>query len=317
MKKRTKRRNNKRYSRQKSRSRKSKRKMMRGGAQDLLNLYTPSDSSMVPKPAPSPFDFIKEDDCSLDSDCRDPIKKYCVNKRCQAERSGFDFMNQRPAPAQAMVLRTTKAERDEIREKWRSRKCSEPDDCSKRYPYCVNSRCEKKPAPAPAAPAPTPASPPVAALATGATKISRATIDKLNKFKKKYESPTDGYNTAFDEIKKGQKKSCWSWWIWPVSRMNARDKSDKRKEWSLSEEECKYFILEPGLGDKWVEIMEVLLEKLLNGVPLLYLTKNNPIDEDVVKKSCSFFNYCASKLDTEIPIVKRVLDVSTNILEIP
>jgi uncharacterized protein (DUF1810 family) len=149
---------------------------------------------------------------------------------------------------------------------------------------------------------------------TGSTDVPRKIMAKLTKFKKKYASPKDGYNTAFGEIEKGRKKSCWSWWIWPVSKRDAGDKSEIRKEWSLSEEECKYFILDPELGNKWAEIMEELLKKLNSGSTLLYLTGNNPRDEEVVKQSCSFFKHCASKLDNQHPIVQRVLNVSNNIL---
>jgi uncharacterized protein (DUF1810 family) len=155
-----------------------------------------------------------------------------------------------------------------------------------------------------------------ASRATGATDVPSKIMAKLTKFKKKYASPKDGYNTAFGEIEKGQKKSCWSWWIWPVSKRDAVDKSEIRKEWSLSEEECKYFILDPELGNKWVEIMEELLKKLNSGSTLFYLTGNNHRDEEVVKQSCSFFKHCASNLDNQLPIVKSVLDVSNNILSI-
>ena len=150
-----------------------------------------------------------------------------------------------------------------------------------------------------------------ASRATGATDVPRQIMDKLNKFKSQY-STTHG--DALNEIKEGQKKSCWSWWIWPVSRRDAKDKSPKRKEWSLSKDECKHFILEPGLGDKWVEIMEELFDKLIKGTSLLYLTGNNHRDEEVVKQSCNFFRNCASELDYRIPIVQRVLNVSNNIL---
>jgi len=151
-----------------------------------------------------------------------------------------------------------------------------------------------------------------ATRATREADVPRQIMAKLNKFKGKY---SETHGDALNEIKEdGQKQTCWSWWIWPISNRDAGGKSKIRKEWSLSEEECKHFILEPGLGDKWLEIMEELLKKLESDITLLYLTGNNPRDEEVVKQSCSFFRHCAFGLDDSIDIVKRVFDVSNNIL---
>ena len=79
---------------------------------------------------------------------------------------------------------------------------------------------------------------------------------QLDSFKRKYANTgKSGYGNAFAEISDGQKKSCWSWWIWPVSNNDAFGRSKNRKLWSLSDEECRDFILDQGLGPKWLAIM--------------------------------------------------------------
>ena len=80
----------------------------------------------------------------------------------------------------------------------------------------------------------------------------------------------------------------------------------------MSEDECKHFILDPELGDKWLEIMEALLEKLKSGIMLEDLVGG---DTWVVKQSCNLFRKCAFELDNSIDIVKKIFDVSNNILK--
>ena len=216
--------------------------------------------------------------CGDDGDCKNTIFPHCVNGTCEVDKYAFDFMNQR-LDSRIRQLEPARA--------------PAPSDTKGISGDRIDLDGE-----------------------TASASPSNGIRVKLDKFKTKYASKTEGYDKAYDEIKNdGQKKSCWSWWIWPVSVMDARGKSLKRGKWSLSNEECKFFILEPGLGDKWVGIMEALYEKLLDRHTLLSLT-NNIIDADVVKKSCALFRLCAGELDHSNDIVKRVLSVSNNILEI-
>ena len=145
----------------------------------------------------------------------------------------------------------------------------------------------------------------------------------LDSFKRKYANTgKSGYGNAFAEISDGQKKSCWSWWIWPVSNNDAFGRSKNRKLWSLSDEECRDFILDQGLGPKWLAIMNEAHRQVIEEGKSLNQIAGYPkglwqSDLWALLHSCELFNRVASTMKhLGKQIVDDILDVSGAILEI-
>ena len=156
---------------------------------------------------------------------------------------------------------------------------------------------------------------------------SRATKprNKLEEFKMKYKDhrsiPGGGnanYDTAYREISEGQKKTCWSWYIWPVSVFDSRGTSQDRQMWSLTDQECVNFILDPELGPRWLNIMEQVLRHAEMKVNLLVIAgapkSTAGADRWALLNSCKLFNRVALTMDTKLEIVKRIIDVTSKIL---
>jgi len=127
----------------------------------------------------------------------------------------------------------------------------------------------------------------------------------LAEFKARY---AETHAQALLEINAGQKKSCWSWWIWPVSDRDAAGRSYQRKKYSLTDEEARDFLGDPWLRERWLEIMRAVFAQLTGGIH--YKTLSG-IDDWCLVATCKLFQRVTS--DTYYPVVNNVC---TNILNV-
>lgn len=80
-------------------------------------------------------------------------------------------------------------------------------------------------------------------------------MNELNRFK---EAQARNYVTALEEIKAGQKRSHWMWYIFP--QVAGLGKTDTSKHYAIQDiKEAEAFLLDPELGLKLVEICKALL----------------------------------------------------------
>ena len=78
----------------------------------------------------------------------------------------------------------------------------------------------------------------------------------FNRFKSAQEK---NYQRALKEVKEGRKRSHWMWFIFP--QLHGLGKSRKSKHYGIVNlEEAKAYLAEPVLGQRLVEISEVLSE---------------------------------------------------------
>jgi uncharacterized protein (DUF1810 family) len=101
---------------------------------------------------------------------------------------------------------------------------------------------------------------------------------ELNRFLRAQE---EDYSRALEEIKRGEKRSHWMWYIFP--QFEGLGLSSMAKRYSIkSVEEAKAYLAHPVLGARLVECVEVLLE--LEGRPAQAIFGS---PDDLKLKSCA------------------------------
>ena len=121
----------------------------------------------------------------------------------------------------------------------------------------------------------------------------------LDRFLKAQENEYSGYDTALKEIKSGQKRSHWMWYIFP--QLKGLGYSEMAQYYGIANlEEAQEYVQHPVLGGRLLEITEALLQleennarmimgapddvKLRSSMTLFYLASQNPIFEQAIDK---------------------------------
>lgn len=102
---------------------------------------------------------------------------------------------------------------------------------------------------------------------------------QIQKFEEKYRNGPTKFIESLIEIQKGQKKSCWSWWIWPTNYKQGA--SANSKEWALEDEEAIEFIHHYYLRGCWLQMMNAVADQLDKEI-----NSNMNAPEEAIKYLC-------------------------------
>src|SRR4051812_44382679 len=89
----------------------------------------------------------------------------------------------------------------------------------------------------------------------------------LERFHQAQASHSAGYETALAEIRAGQKRSHWIWYIFP--QIQGLGRSSTARAYAVRDlDEARDYLNDPVLGTRYEEIARAVQEQLKAGVPL-------------------------------------------------
>lgn len=121
----------------------------------------------------------------------------------------------------------------------------------------------------------------------------------LERFHNAQDSRSAGYETAIAEIRAGQKRSHWIWYIFP--QIEGLGRSSTARAYALRDldEACDY-LRDPLLSSRYQEIAEAVNEQLTRGISLEHLM-GTTVDALKLVSSVTLFRAAAGKLAKENP----------------
>ena len=119
----------------------------------------------------------------------------------------------------------------------------------------------------------------------------------LDRFHEAQTNPFAGYDIALAEIRAGQKRSHWIWYIFPQIAGLGRSSAARAYALRDSNEACE-FLKDPVLGPRYEEISGAVNEQLARGISLEHLMGSR-IDALKLVSSLTLFRAAAETLAKE------------------
>ena len=103
---------------------------------------------------------------------------------------------------------------------------------------------------------------------------------------------------ALAEIQRGQKRSCWSWWVWPTNYRPGA--SGMSLTYALSDKQAGAFMQDVYLRGCWLQMMTAVAEQVESGVTMRKLCG---IDVPRVPATCELMNRVVGADDEDVAAV--------------
>lgn len=119
--------------------------------------------------------------------------------------------------------------------------------------------------------------------------------ETITKFTVEYRRSHAG---ALAEIQRGQKRSCWSWWIWPTNYRSGA--SGMSLTYALSDEQATAFMHDAYLRGCWLQMMTAVAEQVESGVTMRKLCG---VDVPRVPATCELMKRVVGGDDEQVATV--------------
>jgi uncharacterized protein (DUF1810 family) len=146
-----------------------------------------------------------------------------------------------------------------------------------------------------------------------AESVRPSSIVSLARFHDAQGQSSTGYDTALAEIRSGQKRNHWIWYVFP--QLEGLGRSSTARAYGLRDldEACDY-LRDPLLRGRYQEIAEAVRQQLAHGVDLEQLMGSS-IDALKLVSSVTLFQAAAEALSKQDPVFNSIVQCCSSILE--